>query len=346
MNRIFLSTDDIFMKSKQRIKVLTSGINISNFLDNPIMLYEHNPEKNLGKWDSIEKKDNSISAIPLFDDDQLSVEISKKYEKNSIKSASVGLEINDAYMEGDIFVISSCELLEASIVSIPANSKAKKIEYNKDVMFFSGTDNDFDTIIEKYKNKNMDNLILSTEPTEIKVEETKIEVASSVEQEITKTELEEAKIELEKCKIELETAKLELEKVKLEMQEMICKNEKLSKESEIQLSNLKSVSEELNKMKFDKLEKLIDSAIELGKVTKESKIDFLGLSYEKAESLLSKMIPQQISLSQALSQKKIEGEYKSYDWYLKNDKLALSKLSKENPILYKQIELEYINKIK
>ena len=78
-------------------RVLTEGIDITQFLRNPVMLYDHGDNKEfgnmpIGKWLNIEKKDNQILATPDFDQsDPKAKKINDKVDGGYINMASVGL---------------------------------------------------------------------------------------------------------------------------------------------------------------------------------------------------------------------------------------------------------------
>lgn len=347
MVRINLSTDDIFEKNNQMMKIVTSGIDTTDrFEENPIMLFEHNPEKILGRWTSVERDEHVLSAVPDFDEDEFSVNIGNKVKKGSVKSASVGIEIKDAYMEGDVLVISKSTLLEASLVGIPANKQAKVQDFSKGtILFFSNDGKELD--IEDYtkKLKDMENPKIEN-LEEIKVDEVVEDVetvdneletlnASLIEKNATIENLTATKIELGLTITNLNKSVEDLTKEKETLNASLVEKDK-------EIENLNNA---IIEMKKEKIDILLNSAIEEGKITREAKEDFAELSYEKAKSILDKLIPSEVSLMDTIRASKRDVE-KNYEWYQKNDKEGLRKLSKENPTLYKQLESAYANKLK
>lgn len=331
MNRIKLTTNDIFTQKGRRMKILTDGIDMVRFTGNPLMLFQHNAEKIIGLWDSVEKNEEDITAIPSFDNDELSVDIKNKFSKGTVKSASVGLEVDESYLEGEVLIISKSTLLEASLVGIPANPNAKKVELSNTIMLFSnGKELDEDYI---NKIKDMKKEELKTEDTnEIVTEDKVIDATEDIKTEDLKAE-----------KLELSLKLTDLEKNIVELNSNTDKLELSLKSKDSEIVELKS---QLESLKADKMNILLSNAISDGKISKEAKEDFLELSYERAESILKKITPSQVSLSETLELSKETNNEKSYNWYLKNDKTGLKKLSKENPALYKQLESNYINNIK
>jgi hypothetical protein len=144
--------------------VLSDGIDMSSFEQNPIMLWMHNRASNgktddvlpLGYWEDVELKDGVLSAVPNFDDDDpFAMSIYNKVEKGVIRSCSMGLTpVNVDVMsmkeiemrayrsgrgpstgetidlgadEGDspmVLVVMNSRLNEASIVDIGSNANS------------------------------------------------------------------------------------------------------------------------------------------------------------------------------------------------------------------------------
>lgn len=334
MNKLILTTDDVFVKNGQRMKIVTSGIDLDErFNENPIMLYEHNPEKHLGIWSQIEVSEHNIKATADFDDDELSLNIQKKLIKGSIKSASIGIKPTDAYMSGDVLIINKSVLLEASIVGVPANKRAKKVDFSltSDIILLSSGSEELN--LEEYLNK-IKNMKKETKVEKVEeVKKTDLELSNELNLSLnTKVE------DLTATKIELS---LELDKLNLAATENTKVINDLRKELETNKTENTSIVNKLNTeievMKTEKMENLLNLSVEQGKISNEAKADFLDLSFEKAESILSKLNTADLSLSATLKNSS-KTEHRDYDWYLKNDKEGLRKIAKENPALYSQIE--------
>lgn len=109
-------------------RVLTEGIQLEDFLKNPVMLYEHNTSQPIGIWDNIRIEKNILYADAVFDtDDELAMKIQKKVEKGYLKGASVGLIAEEWQEKDGIMVLTKSTLKEASIVSVPANANALRL---------------------------------------------------------------------------------------------------------------------------------------------------------------------------------------------------------------------------
>lgn len=102
-----------------------SGINLERFNKNPVMLYNHDPLQVIGKWENIAVVGDTLQAEPVFDlNDPFAAEIARKVEEGFIKGCSMGLMIKDIVRTDGADVATQSLLLEASIVSIPADENA------------------------------------------------------------------------------------------------------------------------------------------------------------------------------------------------------------------------------
>jgi len=333
MKEVILTSGDIFIQGNQKYRFIMSKGKLETFLDNPVMLFQHKDDKVIGLWDNIRVTDNEIIATPSFDDDNFSTEIKAKFKKGSIRSASVGVDVHDVLIDSeDVINITSWEIYEASLVSLPANTKARTISNKKSPevkLTFGRLPLDNETL-EKLKNKN-------DMQEETKLELSAVEVEINVNTEEPKDEMQSMTTEpmcpicVEKDNI-IVTLKVEIAQKDVEI---AMKDEEIMK-----------MKSEMGNMQNEKTIALLDEAITLGKITEDSKNDFIELGYEKSKLILAKLPANKQSLSETILQLKKENDVKDYGWYLKNDRQYLSKLSKENFSLYKQIETEYVNKQK
>ena len=86
----------------------------------------------IGRWDNISKKDGILYAEPVIDDeDPKGKIISNKVEKDFIRAASIGFRIiatsedpKDLLPGQTRATVTKCELIEISIVDVPANKNA------------------------------------------------------------------------------------------------------------------------------------------------------------------------------------------------------------------------------
>lgn len=121
--------NDETVKNSYGFRVLTSGIGMERFNANPICLNNHrNDTKDvLGTWSNVEKSETLLTATPDFDtEDPEGKEVVRKVEAGKLKACSIGIMIDPDGLQnlnGDL-VVTKCELMEASIVAVPANANA------------------------------------------------------------------------------------------------------------------------------------------------------------------------------------------------------------------------------
>lgn len=114
-------------------KTDVKGINLSRFEKNPVMLYQHNPNMVIGRWEDIKIEGGQLSATPVFDmEDPEAAEIARKVEQGFIKGCSMGIVIKQMTRTKGIDTASESVLLEASIVSIPADENALVVYDSED----------------------------------------------------------------------------------------------------------------------------------------------------------------------------------------------------------------------
>jgi len=114
-------------------KVLSAGIDLTRFVTNPVMLDGHNQSNQsvIGSWENIILEDGKLLAEPRFDmDDENAKKIAGKVERGIIKGASMGIAFHreDLTYEGGDVVLKKCSLFEASIVAVPSNANALRLQ--------------------------------------------------------------------------------------------------------------------------------------------------------------------------------------------------------------------------
>lgn len=117
--------------------VKTDGISLDRFLKNPIMLYNHHRTGcgktdeilPIGRWEDLEVKDGVLTGVPVFDEnDEFAAKIKSKVENGFLTGCSIGISVTswsenkEDLKQGQIYPTAmTCELMEVSIVDIPAN---------------------------------------------------------------------------------------------------------------------------------------------------------------------------------------------------------------------------------
>jgi hypothetical protein len=131
-NRVFVLSDGNTINSKG-FRIDISGLDLTRFKLNPVMLYEHNPENVIGRWTDIKNEDLKLTAIPEFDMEDTGVlGIAGKVERGFLKGASVSIIPKEAQEIDGVPVITKSELVEASIVSVPSDACAVRL-YNENL---------------------------------------------------------------------------------------------------------------------------------------------------------------------------------------------------------------------
>ncbi|MEG1998487.1 MAG: HK97 family phage prohead protease [Bacteroidales bacterium] len=145
MAKTFILSDGTSVNSHGFILDLT-GLDLERFRKNPVMLYNHDRDKPIGKWLDLRIEDNCLLADADIDtDDVVGREIARKVDKGYLKGCSLGLYIKR--MTDDCRAVEA-ELVEASIVTIPSDGNAVCLydENNKPTTF--------DAVRLSFNNKN------------------------------------------------------------------------------------------------------------------------------------------------------------------------------------------------
>jgi HK97 family phage prohead protease len=145
MKRIVISDESI---NSYGFWVMTDGIDLSAFLKNPVMLWNHNrgglgvtsDQLPIGIWKDLRIENGVLTGEPVFDEnDEFAVKIKQKYESGILNACSIGfapLEWSDApemLKEGQkVATVTRCRLLEISICDIPSNANATVVLYDDD----------------------------------------------------------------------------------------------------------------------------------------------------------------------------------------------------------------------
>lgn len=132
----FLVSDE--SENSHGFKVLTEGIDTTQFEKNPIMLYMHERPTIIGRWENLKKEDGKLYADAIFDTDgEKGKEVARQVEQGFLKGASIGI----TYQKEDLKngVLKKCKLFEISIVDIGSNPNALKLYDNTELstLYFS-----------------------------------------------------------------------------------------------------------------------------------------------------------------------------------------------------------------
>jgi hypothetical protein len=125
-------------KNDKGFRVKTSGIDISAYQQNPIMLYMHqrptgknrNEAGVIGNFVDLTKEGDVLWGVPSFDDtDDYALKLYNKVEKNVLRMCSAGLIPLKWGKDdnGDIWLLES-KLVEVSLADIGSNSEAFSVD--------------------------------------------------------------------------------------------------------------------------------------------------------------------------------------------------------------------------
>lgn len=101
------------------------GMDLGRFRSNPVMLYGHDSDRLIGRWENIRAEDGRLLADPVFDtEDELAKKVAGKVERGFLKGCSVGVIIREIKESGNKTVATRTELMEASLCPIPSDAGA------------------------------------------------------------------------------------------------------------------------------------------------------------------------------------------------------------------------------
>lgn len=142
--KVVLSDEGI---NKYGFRVLTDGLDITEFMKNPVMFYKHDRDLlPIGKWINIEKKDGKLIGEPDFDmTDPFAIQIKQKWDAGILNSASIGFNVMSISEEPKDLLkgqtrptVLTSRLDEASITDIPGNGGCYKMHFSKENVTLSG----------------------------------------------------------------------------------------------------------------------------------------------------------------------------------------------------------------
>lgn len=109
--------------------IRTDGISTARFERNPIMYYMHDREKGvIGRWENVRKEGTKLMADAVFDEGtELGAHVKHQVETGFLRTASIGIENCKCKTINGVEIIKECDLIEISIVDVPANENAVKL---------------------------------------------------------------------------------------------------------------------------------------------------------------------------------------------------------------------------
>ena len=119
-----ISTDS---KDRHETSIDIDGIDVSSYMTNPVVLFNHDYDKVIGRGVDVQKRGNHLYASVEFDEeDPIGANVSRKVRSGFINGASIGFIVREWTIdeESDTMRITQCELVEFSIVAVPSNRDA------------------------------------------------------------------------------------------------------------------------------------------------------------------------------------------------------------------------------
>ena len=157
------------------------GIDLTRFKKNPVMLYNHDHEKVIGRWENVKVGEGKLTAEPVFDtDDPFAAEIERKVKDGFIKGCSMGIVIKNISQTKGIDTATNSVLIEASIVSIPSDENALVVydnEENKKKLSI----NDFNKLFYQMEKKEIDNEQLTIDNGQLTMDDLQTELAAKTD---------------------------------------------------------------------------------------------------------------------------------------------------------------------
>lgn len=105
----------------------TAGIDFKDYMRNPVVLYNHNYDRIIGRCVGLEVKGRKLFAQMEFNDkNEFALEKKQEVEDSFLNGASIGFMVKEWTYDEDrnVFKIMESELLEFSLVSVPSNRES------------------------------------------------------------------------------------------------------------------------------------------------------------------------------------------------------------------------------
>lgn len=114
-------------------RVLTEGIRLDQYVMNPVGFYNHDRERGvICRWTDVRKDGQRLEGTAEFDEeDELGRKVAGKVERGFLRGASIGIRVLAVSEAPELMLpgqklptVTESELVEISVVDIPANRRA------------------------------------------------------------------------------------------------------------------------------------------------------------------------------------------------------------------------------
>lgn len=141
-------------------RILTSGIDISQYIRNPVLLYMHERGKVIGYVKDIKIEGQDVTGELVFDEvSELSKQLKKQWEFGSVKMVSANFQILSTSDDKQLLIegqerptVTKCKLVEVSVVDIGGNDDAIVLSHEGETISLSGQ-NSIDGVLPLINNK-------------------------------------------------------------------------------------------------------------------------------------------------------------------------------------------------
>lgn len=129
MKRVRITNESL---NSYGFRVLTAGVDTTQYQRNPVLLYMHERGKIIGYMKDLRVENGEITGEPVFDEaTELSRQCKKQFEVGSLRMVSCGLDPIETSDAAELLVegqtrptLTKCRLVEVSLVDIGANDDA------------------------------------------------------------------------------------------------------------------------------------------------------------------------------------------------------------------------------
>ncbi len=169
-------------------RINLSGMDLSRFNSNPVMLYRHNAEDVIGRWENLRVEDGKLIGEPVFDiEDDTAKKVAGRVERGFLRGCSVGIIVSDMRDVGGEWVATKTELMEASICSIPSDAGAVRLyDANRKELSFEEVrlqfnNNNKNVVMDEKEKKELEAQIAERDK---KISELEAQIAEGKKQEV------------------------------------------------------------------------------------------------------------------------------------------------------------------
>ena len=334
MKRIVISDESL---NSYGFWVVTDGIDLSAFLKNPVMLWNHNRDGHgtvdaqlpIGYWKDLRVENGVLTGEPVFDEkDPFAMKVKQKLESGILNACSMGfvpLEWSDdleMLKEGQkVATVTRCRLMEISICDIPANANATVVLYDENTNQINlSTLPTAGTQLATMNNQHLNNNDMTLKEIALKL---------GLDENASPQAIADAIANLKS-----ENASYEATMQNLEQENGLLKEEN---------KTLKEHEKAGNEAKKAEAVRLLDDAVKTGRIDAKARPQFeklFELDHEAAKAALAEM-PERKPLTVQPPKGNAGGDERSswnyLDW-MKKDPEGLRKMKTEDPERFKTLQ--------